>query len=172
VLADMLHRNLNSPVTSSAGRLFDAVSSIIGIRQFTRYEGQAAMELEFAIGKNRCDDSYPFEIKQNNDINIIDWEQTIRYIINDVNKPISTGLISAKFHNTMAEIMVEMAHKAGIERVALSGGCFQNKYLTERAITRLNDAGFRPYTHQRIPPNDGGIALGQIMAAGRQRKES
>jgi hydrogenase maturation protein HypF len=172
VLADMLHRKLNSPVTSSAGRLFDAVSSLIGIRQFTRYEGQAAMELEFAIDKNRCDDSYPFEIKQNGDINIIDWEQTIRYIIDDVESQVSTGLISAKFHNTMAEIMVEMARKAGIERVALSGGCFQNKYLTERAIKRLNDAGFRPYTHQRIPPNDGGIALGQIMAAGRQRKES
>jgi len=172
VIAEMLRKNLNSPVTSSAGRLFDAVSSLLGIRQITRYEGQAAMELEFAIGKNKCEESYPFEIKPGGGINIVDWEQIVRSIINDIKDNVAVGLISIRFHNTMAEIMVEMARKAGVERVALSGGCFQNKYLTECAIERLKNAGFRPYSHQRIPPNDGGIALGQIAAVSCRRKES
>jgi len=172
VIADMLRKKLNSPLTSSAGRLFDAVSSIAGICQFTRYEGQGAMELEFAIEKNRSDEYYPFEIKRNGEIYIVDWEPLIRYIIDDVDGGLAAGLISAKFHNSMAEIIVEMARRVGLEKIALSGGCFQNKYLTERAINRLREAGFRPYTHQRVPPNDGGIALGQLMAANRQRKAS
>ena len=170
IIADMLRKKLNSPITSSAGRLFDAVSSIIGIRQFTRYEGQGAMELEFAIEKSEKD--YPFDIRANCDIYIVDWEPIIRYIIEDINKGVPNGIISAQFHNTMAEIIVEISNKVGLERVALSGGCFQNKYLSERAINRLKKAGFRPYTHQRIPPNDGGIALGQIIAASRRKKES
>jgi hydrogenase maturation protein HypF len=92
--------------------------------------------------------------------------------INDVSRGVPTRIISAKFHNTMVESIVAVARRIGEEKVALSGGCFQNKYLTERAIRRLREEGFRPYWHQRIPPNDGGIALGQIVAAARAlRKE-
>jgi hydrogenase maturation protein HypF len=68
-------------------------------------------------------------------------------------------------HNTLADLIVEVARQVGLERVALTGGCFQNRYLTERAFHRLQEAGFRPFTHQRVPPNDGGIALGQIAVA-------
>ena len=78
---------------------------------------------------------------------------------------VPAGLVSARFHNTLAEIMVAVARRTGQERVVLSGGCFQNRYLTERAVGRLQSEGFRPYWHQRIPPNDGGIALGQVVGA-------
>jgi hydrogenase maturation protein HypF len=79
-------------------------------------------------------------------------------------------LISAKFHNTLAEIICKMAEIAKMEKVVLSGGCFQNKYLIEKAINRLTQQGFRPYWNQRVPPNDGGIALGQVMASARAKK--
>jgi hydrogenase maturation protein HypF len=169
-IAKMLQSNLNSPVTSSAGRLFDAVSSIVGLRQITRYEGQAAMELEFALDGITTNDSYPFDFKEVGNIQIVNWEPMIRLIMKE-KATRSMGLISAKFHNTLAEIMVEMAKLVGDQQVVLSGGCFQNKYLTERAVKRLTDSGFRPYWHQRIPPNDGGIALGQILAAARMGKK-
>jgi hydrogenase maturation protein HypF len=168
VLEQMLLAKLNSPVTSSAGRLFDAVSALIGLRQLTRYEGQAAMALEFVLDGYNTNDSYPFEIHKAEAANIVDWEQMIREIINDIKAGVDASLISAKFHNTLAEMIVEMAKWVGEHRVVLSGGCFQNKYLTERTIARLEREGFRPYWHQRIPPNDGGIALGQIMAAMRK----
>jgi hydrogenase maturation protein HypF len=79
-----------------------------------------------------------------------------------------SGLVSARFHNTLAEAIVAVAKQVGQERVVLTGGCFQNRYLTERTVRRLTQEGFRPYWHQRIPPNDGGIALGQLVAASRQ----
>ena len=163
-LMKMLHSGINCPMTSSAGRLFDAVSSIVGIRQNTRFEGQAAMELEFALHGEQLSLCYLFDIKNENGVNIVDWEPIIRQIKED-RYSLSVGAISAKFHNALAEIIVEMAKLAGEEKVALSGGCFQNKYLTEQAVRRLSESGFRPYWHQRVPPNDGGIALGQIMAA-------
>ena len=168
VLKQMLLAKLNSPVTSSAGRLFDAVSAIVGLRQLTRYEGQAAMALEFALDAYNTDAIYPFENHEVKAMSVIDWEQMIREIINDLRLEVDTGLISAKFHNTLAEMIVEMAKWVGEHRIVLSGGCFQNKYLTERTIARLESEGFRPYWHQRIPPNDGGISLGQIMAALRK----
>ena len=80
-------------------------------------------------------------------------------------------MISAKFHNALAEAVVLLAKKIGEPRVALSGGCFQNRYLTERTVTRLREEKFAPYWHQRVPPNDGGIALGQVVAALRQRSQ-
>ena len=88
----------------------------------------------------------------------------VQGILADLQSGLPAGLISAKFHNTLAEIIVAVARRAGLPQVALSGGCFQNRYLTERAAARLAQEGFRPYWHQRIPPNDGGIALGQIVA--------
>jgi hydrogenase maturation protein HypF len=170
LITKMLEQNLNSPVTSSAGRLFDAVSSIIGLRQIMRYEGQAAMELEFMVGDNATDESYQFELSDNNGTIVVNWEQLVCHFIEDHRKGLASGLISTKFHNSMAEIIVEMAKLAGERKVVLSGGCFQNKYLLERSIAQLEIEGFRPYWHQRIPPNDGGIALGQIMAVIRQKE--
>jgi hydrogenase maturation protein HypF len=164
IIRKMITAQINAPVTSSAGRLFDAISSIIGIRQQTRYEGQAAMELEFALHGIETSESYPFDIIIDNETAVIDWEQMIRLIINDFEGDLSAGMISAKFHNTLTEIIVDIAKREKEKRVALSGGCFQNRYLTERTIERLTAEGFQPYWHQRIPPNDGGIALGQIAA--------
>jgi hydrogenase maturation protein HypF len=170
LLSKMLQSGLNCPKTSSAGRLFDAVSSIVGLRQTTNYEGQSAMELEFAIGDIQSDELYGFEIADNSNPIIINWRLIIRQIIEDIKRDTPIGLISAKFHNTLAEIICRMAEIAKIEKVVLSGGCFQNKYLIEKAINWLAQRGFRPYWNQRVPPNDGGIALGQVMASARIKK--
>jgi hydrogenase maturation protein HypF len=166
----MLSGNLNSPVTSSAGRLFDAVSAITGISIYSHFEGQAAMKLEFAIDSNTTDETYGFKInnktENNSDVKlIIDWELIILGIIKDMEEQISKNSISAKFHNTLAGIILEIAKRTGEKRVVLSGGCFQNKYLIEKTIQLLQKEGFKPYWHQRVPTNDGGISLGQIAAA-------
>ncbi len=161
ILRTMLQKNLNSPQTSSAGRLFDAVASIVGLRQISRFEGQAAMELEFAVHGVETDESYEFSLSEET----FDWGPMLCALLSDVRESVSVGKIAAKFHNTLVEMIVAVARRVGEERVVLTGGCFQNKYLTERAIARLGEEGFRVYWHQRIPPNDGGIALGQIVAA-------
>ncbi len=172
IIRDMLYKRINSPVTSSAGRLFDAVASIIGLRQVIRYEGQAAMELEFRIGRFDSDDRYAIELKKPGEDpdqpSIVDWEPMIREIIEDVNLDIPAGFISAKFHNTLVEAIILVAKDSDEKQIVLTGGCFQNKYLTERSIIRLREEGFKPYWHQRVPPNDGGIALGQAVAATRK----
>ena len=173
LLQNMLQKGVNSPRTSSAGRLFDAVASIIGLRHLSAFEGQAAMELEFALEGCLTDKRYEFEIKTDLEnpphrTALIDWAPMIRQIIEDQLEGVEIPQISARFHNTLVEVIVAMAERAGEERVVMSGGCFQNKYLTEKAIGRLRAAGFRPYWHQRFPPNDGGIALGQIVAASNE----
>jgi hydrogenase maturation protein HypF len=174
VLKQMFEKNVNIPVTTSAGRFFDAVASLIGLRQIVNYEGQAAMELEFLTAGRETEERYSFSIgNKNNETGsetqnlpmIIDWASVIRGILEDIRQNTHIGILSAKFHNTLAEIIVAVAVNVRQNRVVLSGGCFQNKYLTERTVKRLREEGFRPYWHQRVPPNDGGIALGQVYAA-------
>ncbi len=172
LLEEMLERGLRSPRTSSAGRLFDAVASILGVRQVCRFEGQAAMELEFLTDQAATDSDYPFDLVNGDDGSSLDWAPMIRAIVYDSCGGLASGLIATKFHNTLAEMMVRVAKKCGEEKLALSGGCFQNRYLTERAVMRLRAEGFRPYWHQRVPPNDGGIALGQVAAVSRARAKS
>jgi len=167
LLQPMLEKGINAPITTSAGRLFDAIASIIGLRQQVNFEGQAAMELEFAV-QPAIAEAYPFEVQQNAD-SIVDWQPMILEILKDVQRGQALGIISAKFHNTLAEIIVDLARTIGEQKIVLTGGCFQNKYLTERTVQRLMQEGFRPYWHQRIPPNDGGIALGQVLAAVRAK---
>jgi hydrogenase maturation protein HypF len=101
---------------------------------------------------------------------IVDWEPLMRAIIQDARDEIPLARISTKFHNTLVEIIVEVARRVSEKRVILTGGCFQNKFLLEHTVRRLEAEGFRPYWHQRVPPNDGGIALGQIFAASRLLK--
>ncbi|HEY2681672.1 MAG TPA: carbamoyltransferase HypF, partial [Candidatus Udaeobacter sp.] len=163
LLEQMLEKQVNAPLTSSAGRLFDAVASLAGLRQRASFEGQAAMELEFARQLN-VRDAYPIRIEQGEPTKV-DWEPMIRELLADVGRKESNGVISAKFHNALAEMIVVVAKKIGELNVVLTGGCFQNRYLTERTVARLREEKFTPYWHNRIPPNDGGIALGQAVAA-------
>ena len=166
VIRQTLTKDLPSPITSSAGRLFDAVAALTGIRQQSTFEGQGAMELEFAVHSCICE-SYHFEVKSTAP-SIIDWRPMLEEIIAEIRSGAPSGTIAAKFHNTLVEIIVTIARHAGQTRVVLSGGCFQNRYLTERAVQRLLESGFRPYWHQRVPTNDGGISLGQIVDASRR----
>jgi hydrogenase maturation protein HypF len=176
-LKGILQRRFNSPLTSSVGRLFDAVASLGNLRQQIRFEGQAAMELEFACENFPTDEVYNFQITNGRSEltvggqkspTILDWSPMINEILSDTVGGVPAGKISAKFHNTLVEVLLAVARHSGETRVVLSGGCFQNRYLTERAVTRLREEHFRPYWHQRVPPNDGGIALGQIHAVRNQ----
>jgi len=169
-LKTMLAKKLNSPVTTSMGRLFDAVASLVNLRQQIRFEGQAAMKLEFALDGIDTDDHYNLSLVTCHSSLVLDWSPMIEAILADVQRGVKVGIISAKFHNALAEGIVAVAKHAGQNRVVLSGGCFQNRYLTERAVRRLQAEGFRPYWHQRVPPNDGGIALGQVVAALRRKE--
>ena len=171
ILLDMLKKGFHSPVTSSVGRLFDALVSISGLRQKASFEGQAAMELEYALMNATVERSYTYAIREAPEVKVepfyrVDWAPLFMEILADLEQGEALSAISARFHNTLAEIVVEVARLAGQDRVALTGGCFQNRYLTERTISGLRDAGFKPYWHQRIPPNDGGISFGQAVAAG------
>ncbi|WP_107666377.1 carbamoyltransferase HypF [Cyanothece sp. BG0011] len=170
LVKQMLSRNLNTPLTSSVGRLFDGVAALIGICQNISFEGQGAMALEYAINGLEITESYPYEIKGSVYPLVIDWELMIKSIIEDKVNHISHQKIAAKFHNTLVEMIINIAQKSQQKNILLTGGCFQNKYLTERAILRLKQANFTPFWHNNIPPNDGGIALGQIMAAILSRK--
>jgi hydrogenase maturation protein HypF len=165
VLMRLLASGVNAPVTSSAGRLFDAVASLLGVRQRATFEGQAAMELEYAAEGIVTEARYPFHLDERGSVLVADWEPMIRAILDDAARGAAVGRISAAFHNTLAEMMVAVARRVGRERVVLTGGCFQNARLTERAVARLAAEGFRPYWHRRVPPNDGGLALGQVVAA-------
>jgi hydrogenase maturation protein HypF len=171
LLARTLARRLNAPLTSSAGRLFDAVAALLGVRLITHFEGQAAMELEWALHDVATDESYPFRIEPKDSSMVVDWEPLIRSLLTDFDSAVPVAFVSARFHNALAEMIVAVAERVGDEHVALTGGCFQNRYLTERVVRRLSEAGFSPHWHQRVPPNDGGIALGQILAAARAKKE-
>jgi hydrogenase maturation protein HypF len=156
--------------------LFDAVASITGICHRSSFEGQAAMQLEYAIVGLETDERYGFKvIRDHHDGEgaplVVDWASTLYEIILDLYFETPPARIAARFHNTLAEMVVEMARIAGEQQVVLTGGCFQNGYLTERSVRRLQEEGFRPYWHQRVPPNDGGIALGQIAAAVWSRQE-
>jgi hydrogenase maturation protein HypF len=162
VLMRMMERGLNSPWTTSMGRLLDAAAALTGIASRNGYEGQAPMKFEAAIA--RVDSgSYPAPVIDNT----LDWGPAILSLMGDVQGGVDRGDIARRFHNTLVEWIVTVAREIGLERVVLSGGVFQNCYLVERTVARLASAGHRTYTHQRVPPNDGGIALGQAAIAGR-----
>jgi hydrogenase maturation protein HypF len=155
-----LTKNLNCPKTSSVGRLFDAVASLLEICHVNQYEGHAAMLLENCAAQSEINDFYDFEILKK----IIDWQPMIQQLL--IDKEIeSTIYCAAKFHNTLAKISVEIAQRAKQKNIVLSGGCFQNALLTKKVFAELTAANFNVHTHQNVPPNDGGLALGQLYAA-------
>lgn len=157
VIAAMLDRGLNSPTTTSAGRLFDGISALLGLATVSSFEGEGAMALEHAA-TDRLADPYDVAIEQG----VVDWEPIVRGILDDRSQP---GLAASRFHASLSEAIVTMAESSGLEHVALTGGCFQNRALTERTASLLRQRGFIPLLHRQIPPNDGGISIGQIAVA-------
>jgi hydrogenase maturation protein HypF len=168
IVVQMIDRKINCPLTSSAGRLFDAVASILGLCQFATFQAEGPMRLESNVQRN-CQDTYHFEIDQT-----VRFDATIRAIVDDILDGISVATIATKFHNTLISVIFEALNiirkKSGINKVALSGGVFQNKYLLEGTITLLSKNNFEVYTHAAIPANDGGIALGQLAVASKRRE--
>jgi len=165
LLPVMFKRKLNSPLTSSIGRLFDAVASLLDLRQKMEFEGQAAMELEFVIRDGVHAGVYDLPLVQRRDGLILNWAPAIEELLADRNRGVATATIAGRFHNALVEALVAVARRIGETRVVISGGCFQNRYLLERTVTRLREEKFQPYWHRRVPTNDGGIALGQVYAA-------
>ena len=162
VVRHQIEQGINSPITSSMGRLFDAVAALIGIRQTVNYEGQAAIELE-AAGDHSLSTAYPFQITKDE----LDPSPIFGQIIKDLDNKISIQEISAKFHNTIAEMAVqsciETRTQTGINSVAISGGVWQNSSLLQKTLRKLHSNEFVPLYHHQVPTNDGGIALGQAV---------
>ncbi|AIE75588.1 MULTISPECIES: carbamoyltransferase HypF [unclassified Synechocystis] len=166
---DLNHKNLRqlwqqgtAPLTSSMGRLFDGIAALMGLIDQVTFEGQAAMALEAQAVPNLTKESYPLFFNDQSNQIVIDWRPLIKAITREEKK--NNNLIATKFHNTLVNSIVTMAQRQGIEKVALGGGCFQNGYLLSSAITALKKAGFDPLWPKLLPPNDGGLCLGQLLA--------
>jgi hydrogenase maturation protein HypF len=189
VIKRQVERKINSPLSSSMGRLFDAISALLGIRSEIDYEGQAAVELEMAalvpygeepssvIERSVSDEaisgnneSYPYCIVEDEGVRIVRLRDLLSVVIEDLHQGISKGRISVKFHNTVARMINEMCHLIADETpmvsgVALSGGVFQNRLLLRKTVNVLESNGFQVFTHRQVPCNDGGISLGQAVIA-------
>jgi len=167
IVTSMMQRGLNTVQTSSCGRLFDAVASIIGLRHQASYEGQAAIELEMAAPDGVVD-SYPFTIQATRPWEI-DMRPAIKSLVREARDRRSIGSMAAKFHNTLVAVIVEICRRLrerdGLNLVCLGGGVFQNAYLLTRVLAALRDRGFEVFVNRKVPPNDGGIALGQAAVA-------
>jgi hydrogenase maturation protein HypF len=163
----MLRGGVNSPSTTSVGRLFDAVAAITGLATHASFEGQAAMALEYAIDPE-CEEAYPLPLIQTAPA-IGDWGPLLEAVVADVADHVPVARISARFHNALVAFVVAVARHLAIPTVVLTGGCFQNRYLLGRLETRLGNAGFTAVTPESVPPNDGGIALGQVYVARMSR---
>lgn len=178
VLKILLQRGLNTPRTSSIGRLFDAIAALLGLCQRASFEGQAAMKLEFAIADLNTDATYPYAIeRQPNQPLQLDYVAMVRAILQDLQDKIPVAVISATFHNTLVAGLVEIACQLRnaypeLEKIVLTGGCFQNRYLLERSLRHLQKHDFLVGYHHQLPSNDGGISVGQIMAVLRYLKYS
>ena len=163
LLQAMLAKNLHSPLTSSIGRLFDAVAALAGLQARRGFEGQAAMALEFAAG-NRVEMPYPWDVQDG----IADPAPLVEGILSDLTDGRDAAFVAARFHASLAELALAWARLGGLPDVVLSGGCFQNARLTAQVQARLAGEGFRVHRHRLFPPNDGCISLGQAaVAAGR-----
>ncbi len=166
-IINMLEQGLNAPLTSSAGRLFDAVSSLAGICRNTTYHAEAPMRLE-AAARGKMAESYSFDAGE-----IISFRQTFDEMIHDLRHERSVDHIASKFHHTVVSVILkkveDISASSGIRKVVLSGGSFQNRILLASTEERLSRLGFEVYSHIRVPSNDGGIALGQLAIAAKQR---
>jgi hydrogenase maturation protein HypF len=169
VLRTQLERKINTPMTSSMGRLFDAAAALVGVRQKVNYEGQAAIEFE-ALADSAEAGKYSFGLNQDR----IGVRNVIEALVKDVMAGVHISKISARFHNGLAESVREVCLKikseTGIDEVALSGGVWQNITLLRRTLALLDKDSFKVYIHREVPTNDGGLSLGQAaIAAARLR---
>lgn len=170
----MVERGINTPLSHGAGRLFDAASALLGLRPVTSFEGQAAMELEMAVADGESG-AYPASISEEADMMTLDFYPAFRNLVDDIMAGADRGVVAARFHNTMvdgaAAVVRRIREATGLSRVFLSGGVFQNAYLSDRLGAVLEESGFKVFRHSRVPPNDGGISLGQAVVAANRLME-
>jgi hydrogenase maturation protein HypF len=173
-LIAQVRKGFNCPLTSSAGRMFDAAAAIMGLRTEALYEGQAACELEAAAARTR--EYYPYELMRAGELLEIDTRPVFKALISDVQSGAGTHEMAGKFHTTLARAIVEtclsLSRETGLNRVVLSGGVFQNALLTALVLEGLEGAGLDHYLHRRVPCNDGGISLGQAVVAAERCRRS
>ncbi|MBA7685539.1 Carbamoyltransferase HypF [subsurface metagenome] len=170
IIRKQIEKRINSPLTSSCGRLFDAASALIGVRGEIDYEAQAAIELEMlAYDEVNETNYYPFSIIEQDGISIVKLQDLFSAIINDLQSKTTKATMAAKFHNTIAQMVNELCQailaRTNMTQVVLSGGVFQNRLLLRKTVSLLEDKGFTVFTHQQVPCNDGGISLGQAVIA-------
>ncbi len=169
ILMRMMKGGINSPLTSSCGRLFDAVAALVGIRQTVTYEAQAAIELEMSITPAGDNSAYPLAILAEGANWLIDTKPLFAALIEDLRNQVSVGAISQRFHNALVNGFVRLAESlresTGLNRVCLSGGTFQNTFLLESLRARLESGGFEVFAHSEVPAGDGGLSLGQALVA-------
>ncbi len=170
VIKTQVEKGFNTPLTSSMGRLFDAVAALSGVRGVIEYEAQAAIDLEMlAYDAPNENGYYPYSLEKKDGISMIKVRYLLEVIIKDILNATPKSIIAARFHNTVAQMILEIcqsiATETGIKRAALSGGVFQNRLLSRKTVSLLESAGFEVYTHRQVPCNDGGISLGQAVIA-------
>jgi hydrogenase maturation protein HypF len=171
IVRQMVDQGINTPLTSSCGRLFDAVSALLGVCLEASYEAQAAIELEMIVGDVTEDASkpYPFGMEKNDGEHVVLLEPLFAGLVRDLRSSTPVPIIGAAFHRTMAEIIAHMCElirkDTGLDTVALSGGCFQNRQLLCLAVQQLQARGFQVLLHRQVPCNDGGLSLGQAVIA-------
>ena len=173
-LLRLVERGVNSPLTSSCGRLFDAVAALAGVREQVNYEAQAAIELEAALEGVSEDWRYPFAIRDASGGWVIDTRPLFLALVQDLREGVPAGVISRRFHLGLVDVLVRAAElvrrRTGLARVCLSGGSYQNTFLLEHTSTHLEAEGFQVFTHAEVPCGDGGLSLGQALVAAHRRQ--
>ncbi len=165
----MLQRGVNAPLTTSAGRLFDGIAALLGLHREVTFEGHAAMALEnIADASERGAYDIGLALPEADGATVLDWRPLIAAVVADIGKGADPGVMAARFHNALVAAAVQVAALVGEPRVALTGGCFQNRLLVRRMAEALTGAGMEVVQHRQVPPNDGGISLGQIAVAAAQ----
>ncbi|MEO1105525.1 MAG: hypothetical protein AAFW98_17610 [Pseudomonadota bacterium] len=167
VFSRQLAKGINSPKTSSMGRLFDAVAALCGFTRPMSYEGEAALLLQVAGERATPVPPYSFALLPGDDGLIVDWAPALTQIIADLRAGSTIETVAYGFQAGLAKLVANMAITLGESRLALTGGCFQNRFLSELVIAELRLAGVEPLWHEQVPPNDGGLALGQALWAAR-----
>ena len=165
LLQKMLTNNINSPLTSSAGRLFDGIASLLNLVQINSFEGEAAMRLQFAAKRSADSALYSMPVDFSVTPNRIDWRPMLSAIIADIGAGVDTAVIARRFHNSAAAVILKIAQHYSLKQLLLTGGCFQNALLIETTVALLQKQGIEALWHQKLPANDASLCVGQVQAA-------